>query len=123
MNNFVSILHASVIVKDVSISEKFYCEILGMSKNKNRADLPYAGLWIDIGESQIHLLQVDNPDTTTNRPEHGGRDRHVAIQVQSINKIKDALQSSNINFTMSKSGRTALFCRDPDGNALEFMEV
>ena len=23
---------------------------------------------------------------------------------------------------MSKSGRASLFCRDPDGNAIEFME-
>ncbi|MGR9099900.1 MAG: VOC family protein, partial [Gammaproteobacteria bacterium] len=26
-------------------------------------------------------------------------------------------------YTLSKSGRQALFCRDPDGNALEILEL
>jgi len=29
---------------------------------------------------------------------------------------------NDISFTMSSSGRKALFCRDPDGNALEFIQ-
>jgi len=123
VNNFKTILHASYIVKDIKKAENFYCTILGMTKNNNRPELPYSGIWLDIGECQIHLLELANPDKTTDRPEHGGRDRHVALQVLSINSIKSVLESSKIKFTVSKSGRKALFCRDPDGNALEFIEV
>ncbi len=122
MNNFKALLHASYIVKDVVIAEKFYCDILGMSKNSTRPNLPYGGSWFDIGDGQLHLLELDNPDSISGRPEHGGRDRHVAMQVESIEIIENALIASNIKFSLSKSGRKALFCRDPDGNALEFIE-
>lgn len=94
-----------------------------MTKNFDRPNLPYSGIWIDVGSCQIHLLELENPDSTTGRPKHGGRDRHVALQVESIKSIETSLKLSNINFTLSKSGRNALFCRDPDGNALEFIEL
>jgi len=122
-NNFKTIVHATYIVKDVSVAENFYCGVLGMTKNNDRPDLSYGGLWLDVGQCQIHLLELDNPDSTTNRPEHGGRDRHVAMQVNSIQMIESLLTADNIKFTLSKSGRKALFCRDPDGNALEFIEL
>jgi glyoxylase I family protein len=32
-----------------------------------------------------------------------------------------ALDGARIAYTLSRSGRAALFCRDPDGNALEFI--
>jgi len=30
---------------------------------------------------------------------------------------------AGVAFTLSQSGRSALFCRDPDGNALEFVQA
>jgi hypothetical protein len=30
---------------------------------------------------------------------------------------------AGVSYTASKSGRAALFCRDPDANTLEFVEV
>ncbi|MFV2059548.1 MAG: VOC family protein [Gammaproteobacteria bacterium] len=123
MDNYKTILHATYIVKNLDSAKNFYCTILDMSINDERPDLPYSGLWLNVGDSQIHLLELDNPDPVFNRPEHGGRDRHVALQVKSIKQIETALSSLNINFTVSQSGRKALFCRDPDGNALEFIEL
>ena len=61
-------------------------------------------------------------DPTENRPSHGGRDRHVAITINNIDNLKFKLESRGIQYTLSQSGRRALFCRDLDGNAYEFME-
>jgi extradiol dioxygenase family protein len=33
------------------------------------------------------------------------------------------LDEAGVTYTLSQSGRRALFCRDPDSNALEFIEV
>ncbi|MGD8484393.1 MAG: VOC family protein, partial [Thioalkalispiraceae bacterium] len=76
-----------------------------------------------VGNQQIHLLQLPNPDPVEGRPQHGGRDRHVAMAVDDIEKLEQNLRQSGVDFTRSRSGRAALFCRDPDGNALEFIEV
>ena len=52
-----------------------------------------------------------------------GRDRHMALTIKSLGPLKDALQQAKLPFTMSKSERAELFCRDPDGNAFEFLET
>ena len=39
-----------------------------------------------------------------------------------LKRLIDALEAKKISFTLSKSGRKALFCRDPDGNAIEVIE-
>jgi hypothetical protein len=37
--------------------------------------------------------------------------------------LKSRLDAAGVKYTASKSGRAALFCRDPDANTLEFVEV
>ena len=46
----------------------------------------------------------------------------MAFTVNSIDHIAVSLDALEIPYTKSRSGRKALFCRDPDGNALEFIE-
>lgn len=120
---YQAILHTSLIVANTKQSLKFYHTILGFSVAKNRPNLGFPGAWLDIGEQQIHLLEVPNPDSTDNRPLHSGRDRHVAIGIASILQLVTILEKNNIPFTRSSSGRKALFCRDPDRNALEFIQL
>ena len=67
-------------------------------------------------------MELEDPDKDSQRPEHGGRDHHIAFSVSSIEKIATLLDELHMPFTKSKSGRKALFCRDPDSNALEFIE-
>ena len=115
--------HVSLIVADVEKSLQFYTGMLGLTVDSARPDLGYPGAWLNLGGQQIHLLQVPNPDPVADRPKHGGRDRHVAMQVNSIEQLVAALDANNISYSLSRSGRKALFCRDPDGNALEFIET
>ncbi|MDH5445873.1 MAG: VOC family protein [Gammaproteobacteria bacterium] len=122
MSNITKILHASFIVNGTEDALSFYCGVLEFEIDSSRPDLGYPGAWLNVGDGQIHLLELPNPDPVIDRPEHGGRDRHLAMQVESMEKLKARLSSANILYTESKSGRKALFCRDPDGNALEFVE-
>ncbi len=114
--------HVSVIVSNTEQALKFYGDILGLPVDNSRPDLGYPGAWLNIGKQQIHLLELPNPDSVTDRPEHGGRDRHVAMLVASLDDVVVKLEQNNITFTLSKSGRRALFCRDPDGNGVELIE-
>ena len=116
--------HASLIVQDLTVALAFYQDVLGLVVDASRPDLGYPGAWLVLpGQQQIHLMELDNPNKNSVHPSHGGRDYHVAFSVSSIKKISDSLEKLNISFTKSKSGRKALFCRDPDGNALEFIEA
>jgi len=122
MPNFnFTIHHASLVVADTAASLKFYSGVLGMQQIA-RPDLGFPGAWLQLGAQQIHLLELVNPDPTTGRPEHGGRDRHIALSVPDLAPVKEVLDQNGITYTLSKSGRQALFCRDPDGNALEILQ-
>ncbi len=91
-------------------------------RQTERPDLGFPGAWLQLGAQQLHLLELDNPDPTTGRPDHGGRDRHVALMVTQLDPIKERLEKHHIRYTLSISGRRAFFCRDPDGNAIEIIE-
>ena len=119
----LSIHHVSMVVADTALAVSFYTEVLGLSVCQGRPDLGFAGAWLAIGEQQIHLLEVENPDPVTNRPEHGGRDRHLAMTVTNLAEIEHKLKDKGIFYTLSRSGRAALFCRDPDGNGIELIET
>ncbi len=114
--------HCSLIVSNTSEALEFYRGILDLELDESRPDLGYPGAWLKVGHSQIHLLEVPNPDSVDDRPEHGGRDHHVALQVSVLDTIVQRLDEAGIAYSMSKSGRKALFCRDNDGNAIELLE-
>lgn len=123
MSNLVNILHASVIVADTDKALAFYCGVLDLALDPKRPDLGYPGAWLQVGAQQIHLLQLSNPDPVAGRPMHVGRDRHTAFGVRNVNNLITRLEAHNISYTTSRSGRKAVFCRDPDGNGLEFIEL
>ena len=114
------ILHASLLVEDINRSLDFYCGLLGLESDPARPDLGYPGAWLNVGNQQIHLLQLPNPDPKQ-RPAHGGHDRHIALEVESIDELKQLVQQAGLEYTVSKSRNNVLFCRDPDGNALELI--
>ncbi len=119
-----ALLHAGLLVSDLVRAKSFYESVLGLAPHPNRPDLPYPGEWYDLGGGQqLHLMQLSNPDAGSLRPEHGGRDRHIALAVGDMAALKRRLDAAGVAYTASKSGRAALFCRDPDMNTLEFVEV
>lgn len=121
-NGTIRLHHVSLIVADTGRALAFYQGILGLTIDDSRPDLSFPGAWLSLGDRQLHLLEVPNPDPVDGRPAHGGRDRHTALLVERIAEFVDRLQTAGVDYTMSKSGRRALFCRDPDGNTWELIE-
>jgi len=117
--------HCGLLVADTEKAKRFYIDVFSFTDESHLRPntLPYPGAFLNIaGNFQIHLMQLPSKDPVEGRPEHGGRDRHVAVTVNNIDIIKDRLVARGLPYTMSQSGRRALFCRDLDGNAFEFME-
>lgn len=122
MKHSMELHHVSVLVADTARALAFYEGVLGLPVNPDRPHLGYPGAWLQLGAAQIHLLELPNPDPREGRPAHGGRDRHMALTVAELDGVVRALERAGIPFTRSRSGRRALFCRDPDGNAVEIVE-
>ena len=123
MSMVAGLHHVSLIVADTSRALAFYHDLLGLSLDPGRPDLGFDGAWLQLGAQQIHLLELPNPDPVSARPEHGGRDRHVALSVTDLDALATRLSAAGIACRFSGSGRRAMFCRDPDGNAVELVEV
>lgn len=124
MFEIAALHHVGLLVSDLPRAKVFYESVLGLQPYPNRPDLPYPGEWYDLGGGQqLHLMRLPNPDAASVRPEHGGRDRHVALGVKELAGLKQRLDAAGVSYTASQSGRAALFCRDPDLNTLEFVGV
>jgi catechol 2,3-dioxygenase-like lactoylglutathione lyase family enzyme len=115
-------LHTAILVSDLAKAEKFYSEILGLSKAENRP-LKFPGTWYQIGEYQLHLIvhpEFTNP--VLNR-EKWGRNPHLAIAVDNLAQAIARLEMNGYPLQMSASGRAAIFTQDPDRNIIEISEA
>jgi catechol 2,3-dioxygenase-like lactoylglutathione lyase family enzyme len=118
------ICHTTFLTSDLAKSRTFYEGVLCLKVNTLRPKMSFDGVWYDVAsQQQIHLMVLPNPEAGLQRPLHGGRDRHVALCVQNLTSLMERLDEAGIVYTVSQSGRRALFCRDPDQNALEFIEA
>ena len=122
MSSVIDLHHVSLIVADTGRALLFYQGVLGLEIEHSRPDLAFPGAWLKLGDRQLHLLELPNPDPVDQRPSHGGRDRHTAVYVTDLDGFSRRLEDAGIPYTLSRSGRRALFCRDPDGNAWELVE-
>ena len=128
--------NVAVLVSDASAAHRFYTEVLGMTDEPS-SDLDAPGACVRVGAQTIQLLELPNPDpiavdpeysmsapprgyVAKGRPVHAGRDRHVAITLHDLAPLKASLEAIDHPYTMSYSGRQALFTRDNDGNGWEF---
>ncbi|MEE9494248.1 MAG: VOC family protein [Gammaproteobacteria bacterium] len=121
MSEIRGLHHVSVLVADTQRSVEFYTSILELAIDRQRPEMTYAGAWLTVGEQQIHLIELPNPDPVSGRPDHVGRDRHMALAVVDLDNIIARLEKQDISYTKSRSGRQAVFFRDPDGNGIELI--
>jgi len=115
--------HVAIIVSDIERAAKLYGEILGLELDE-RPDLKFKGLFYNLGSGQqLHLMKLDNPEMNIDKPKHGGRNHHFALQVSDLDHILNKLDNLGLSYTKSMSGRRAAFFYDGDGNAVELIEA
>ena len=122
MSTFLGLHHVSVLVSDTGRALRFYRDLLGLLPDETRPVLDFPGAWLVVGDQQIHLIEIPAHMAAGPPVAHGGRDRHFALMVSDLEPVRSRLESGGVDYTLSRSGRRALFCRDPDGNAIELVE-
>jgi glyoxylase I family protein len=122
MIRVLALNHVSLLVRDTARALEFYHGLLGLQIDVSRPDLGFPGAFLNTGNAQLHLLELASPAAEDTGEKHGGRDRHVALEVTDLEAAVAELDRAGIAYTLSRSGRRALFCRDPDGNAVELVE-
>lgn len=114
-------LHVAVLVTDLARAEAFYGALLGLE----RVDRPlgFPGIWYQVGDFQIHLIQAEDWQRPLPCPEKWGRNPHLAFAVADLDSTKADLTAAGCPLQVSASGRRAVFTQDPDGNVIELSQA
>lgn len=114
------LIHASLLVSDLPRALRFYQEILQLAPTA-RPELGYAGAWFTLPSGQqLHLI-ARSATASPDAEGRAGEDRHLAFAITDLEALELRLTQAGIATCRSRSGRAAVFCRDFDGNALEFV--
>lgn len=96
----------------------FYCDLLGLREiAKPEALAGRGGLWLEIGDQQIHIGAEDGFDRLTTKA-------HIAYEVTNIGAWRQRLESQGavIGDSVPIPGFDRFETRDPFGNRIEFIQ-
>lgn len=112
----LAVHHVSVNVSDAAEGIGFYTDVLGGRLRTDRPDFGIAGAWIDLGATQVHLIETKVP------PNFG---QHFAILVDDLDGAVRELRGRGIEVgePMAIGANRQTFVTDPSGNAIELHEV
>lgn len=108
--------HVSVNVNDVDESIAFYTGVLGGTQRSDRPDFGIGGAWIDLGGTQVHLIETAVP------PNLG---QHFAILVDDLDAVVDELRTKGLTVgaPVPVGPGFQTFLDDPSGNAIELHQI
>jgi glyoxylase I family protein len=112
--------HVTLCVTDEAQSRAFYTQILGLPEAE-RPPLRVAGLWLQVGATQIHLLVPPDPSELP-RPRQLDRTPiapHLAFEVPALEPVVSRLRAQGITVILSEFVEGQAFFTDPSGNILE----
>ena len=108
--------HVSVLVTDLERSRRFYCDLLGLREIAKPRTFDFKVLWFQLGDTQLHLLLKDKPDTVS--------PRHFALRVANAAKARAYFREQGlaIQETTLIPSADRFFIHDPDGNRIEIIQ-
>ncbi|RXJ72733.1 glyoxalase [Veronia nyctiphanis] len=99
-------------------AREFYCKVLGLKElEKPDALKVNGGLWLLLGDLQIHLGTENNPHRDQSKA-------HIAYEVTDIVYWREKLTSQGISIKENTAieGWARFDIRDPFGNRIELMQ-
>ena len=108
--------HVSINVTDAAECAAFYIDVLGGTARDDRPDFGFGGAWIDLGATQVHLIETAVP------PNLG---QHFAILVADLDDAVDELRTKGFDVgdptPVGQNRQT--FITDPSGNSVELHQL
>lgn len=117
--------HVAIVVTNLDAAREFYVDLLGCEELP-RPDLGVPGLWLRVGDLQLHLIESDT------MPVPGPGFPHFALFVDPAqwDSTIHALRGTGVAFLSEPSERQdfgqrvrAAFILDPSGNVVELTDV
>lgn len=108
--------HVSINVSDAAACTTFYTDVLGGTARDDRPDFGIGGAWIDLGATQVHLIETAVP------PNLG---QHFAILVDDLDDAVEELRAKGLDVgdPVPVGPNRQTFITDPSGNAVELHQI
>lgn len=108
--------HVSILVSDMDRAVAWYTEKLGLKEVKRPSNFMTPVRWFELGDQQLHLIPVDEPDFIS--------PRHFAIHVDDVAAARADLPTRGVEVreTVPIAGADRFFVADPDGNNIELIQ-
>ncbi len=122
MVKYTNFHHVSFATKNLAASRAFFGGVLGLEEI-SRPAFTFPGAWYALGDRQLHI--IENQQAAGAASARQSRSDHVALEVPDIAAVRKALESHGVSFeegTNQQLGMAQLFCRDPDGHVIEFIQ-
>jgi catechol 2,3-dioxygenase-like lactoylglutathione lyase family enzyme len=117
--------HVAIAVTDVEEARRFYCELLGFEELP-RPDFGLPGMWLRVGDLQLHFLEVDEMAP----PGKGFTHFALHVPTEAFESTMERLREGGATFLGQPSSRVdfgttvwAAFVTDPSGNVIELTDV
>lgn len=118
--------HATIVVKDLESTRRFYVEWLGMEEAP-RPDFDFAGLWFRAGATLLHVILEHDRSGEAGVNEDGraktSRGHHLAFAVDDAAEAARELERREATFVSRPKrrpdGAIQTFVLDPDGHVIE----
>jgi catechol 2,3-dioxygenase-like lactoylglutathione lyase family enzyme len=127
--------HVNIVVKDVDVSKRFYCDVLGMQDVPRHPSFTFPGAWLRSGSAEIHLIQED---VATHAPgdlsfavaastdKDLAFSRHFSLVIDDTDALVKQLKAHDVAMAFGPvervGGLVQSYCYDLDGHLIEFTE-
>lgn len=120
MGKVVGLNHAQITVpkSEEASARRFYCELLGLEEvEKPTALKGRAGLWLAVGDLQVHIALEDAVDRKATKA-------HLAYEVMDLAGWREVLEKEGVEIgeSVPRPGFDRFEFRDSFGNRVEFVE-
>ena len=128
--------HVNMVVKDLAVAKRFYCEVLGMTDLPRPSDLEVRGAWLRSQSAEIHLIveayatHVPGDLSYAIAQAPGvdlGSSRHFSLVINDTGALLQRLQEHGVAIAFGPitrfGGIVQTYCYDPDGHLVEFTQL
>jgi catechol 2,3-dioxygenase-like lactoylglutathione lyase family enzyme len=106
--------HVSINVHDAAVATRFYVDVLGLTERTDRPDFGFGGAWLQVGDEQVHLLEVPEFEPPVGQ--------HFAISVADLDASIAELATHGVRCSepaLLDGICRQTFFKDPTGNLIE----